>query len=62
MSIPAMLGMVGIAVSFDAFDGMFGTPIELVFMAAKAVETAVIVMAEAIVMDSIFREVRPGKG
>jgi hypothetical protein len=52
MSIPAMLGMVGIAVAF-------GIPIELVFMAPKAV--AVIVMAEAIVMDTIFREVRPGK-
>lgn len=53
MSIPSMLGMVGIAAAFDALDGMFGIVMELVFMAAKAVETAVIVMAVAIVIDSI---------
>lgn len=53
MSIPSMLGIFGIAVAFDMSNGMFGIVMELVFMAAMAVETAVIVVAVAIVMDSI---------
>lgn len=41
MSIPSMLGMVGM-------------PMELVFMAARGVEIAVIVMSVAVAIDESF--------
>ena len=53
MSMPSMLGIFGIAVAFDMFEDMFGIFIEPVLKAAMAEETAVIVMAVAIVMESI---------
>ena len=53
MSMPSMLGIFGAAVAFDMFEDMFGIFMEPVVIAAMAEETAVIVMAVAIVMDSI---------
>jgi hypothetical protein len=44
MSIPSMLGMVGIGLALDAFDAMVGILIEPVSMAPKALGIVVIVM------------------
>lgn len=53
MSMPSMLGIFGVAVVFDMFEDMFGIFMESVLIAAMAEETAVIVMAVAIIMDSM---------
>lgn len=44
MSIPSMLGMVGIGLALDALDAMVGILIEPVLMAPKAAGIVVIVM------------------
>jgi hypothetical protein len=44
ISIPSMLGMVGIGLALDTFDAMVGILIELVVMAPKAAGIVVIVV------------------
>lgn len=44
MSIPSMLGIVGIGLALDTFDAMVGMLIEPVFMTPKAEGIVVIVM------------------
>ena len=51
MSIPSMPGMVGFAVVLDMLGGMPGIPTEVVFMAARAVEIAVIVISLTVAID-----------